>query len=102
MVKFADTLITCSLKNPQVRKVVEEVNTHHHTQKCDKQAKKCKYNFRRLPVVKTVITVPARIKYKDPEERENMKAKCKCVLNKVKDVLDDDESYNELLTDGRG
>ena len=97
LVKFADTLITCSLKNPQVRKVVEEVNTHHHTKKCQRQTQKCKYNFRKLPAVKTVISVPARIKFKDPDERAEMEQKCKIVLNKVKDVLDDDDSYNALL-----
>ena len=59
LIKFADTLISCSLKNPQIKKVVEEVNTHHHTKKCDKTVKKCKYNFRKLPAVKTVIAVPA-------------------------------------------
>ena len=97
MVKFADTLITCSLKNPQIRKAVEEVNSHHHTKKCDRQTKKCKYNFRKLPAVKTVIAVPARIKFKDPEERSKMQERSKAVLDKVKHVLDDDDLYNELL-----
>ena len=99
LVKFADALITCSLKNPQTRDVVEEVNTHHHTRKCDKQAKKCKYNFRKLPAVRTVIAVPARIKFKDPDERAKMQERCKSVLNKVKEVLDNDDSYNDLLND---
>ena len=41
--EFADLFITCSLKDPRTKKIVEEVQIHHHTRACRKYCPKCRF-----------------------------------------------------------
>ena len=101
LTKFADKFITCTLKDPTTKKIVEEVNIHHHTKTCRKCGRAecrsdCRFFFPRFPVDETLVSVPAKIKYKNEQEREEMLIKSKLVLKKVKDVLVDEEEMEKL------
>ena len=95
--RFADKFITCSLKDPSTRDIVQQVNIHHHTRACRKiDCQICRFLFPRFPTNETLISVPAKIKFKDEEEREKNVAKAKKALQKVKSILTDDEAMKEL------
>ena len=70
LIKFADTFVSCSKTSPKVRKIVEDVNIHHHTASCRKYDKPCRFNFPRFPAMKTVLSVPARVAFPDDDERK--------------------------------
>ena len=38
IVKFADSFISCSVKDPRTSDIVQSVNKHHHTKTCRKYA----------------------------------------------------------------
>ena len=99
--KFADKFITCTLKDPSTKKIVEEVNVHHHTRTCRRCGKSdcnsdCRFFFPRYPVDETLVSIPAHIKYKDEEQRSEMVDKSKLILKKVKDILTDEEEMKIL------
>ena len=61
VVKLADELITCHLPDDddEFRKVVREVQTHHHTMSCRKKDKiNCRYEYPRFPSKYTIIAKP--------------------------------------------
>ena len=99
LIDFTDWFVTCTLKDPSTRKIVLEVNQHKHfNQSCKKNGPKCKYNFPRFPCLKTIISIPSRIKYKGNEELEkNELEKSRTILKKVKAVLEDDDFMNEAM-----
>ena len=99
IIKFADKFITCTLKDPTTRDIVQEVNIHHHTRSCRKHnCPVCRFLFPRFPTNETLISVPAKIKFKDEIKRTEMLSKAKCTLQKVKDVLTDEDAMKELET----
>ena len=93
---FADKFITCSLKNPLVKKTVEEVNKHHHTRTCTKHGTSCRFYYPKFPSLRTILAIPLRLKYPDLEEREIMKEKVKLMLGRVKEVLENKEYMEEI------
>ena len=92
---YADMFISCSLKTPGGR-IASEVNRHHHTRTCRKRGTTCRFNFPRFPSFKTVLSIPVRIKFPDPEIRALILEKSKLVLSKIKQVLEDDEVMKDL------
>ena len=99
LTKFADKFITCTLKDPSTRDIVQEVNIHHHTRSCRKNnCPVCRFLFPRFPTNETLISVPAKIKFKDEIKRDEMLSKAKCSLQKVKDVLTDVDAMKEIET----
>ena len=85
LARFADKFITCSLKDPDTKDIVQEVNVHHHTRACRKyNTTNCRFHFPRFPVNETLVSVPARIKYPDESIRKEMINKAKCALKKLK------------------
>ena len=73
-----------------------EVNIQHHTRTCKKDGCPiCRFFFSRFPTNETLISVPAKIKYKETKKREEILAKSKCV-SRVKNILINDEDRKEL------
>ena len=60
VVKLIDKWISCSLDtgDPELDKLVSEVNVHRHTESCQKGKSKCRFNFPRLPSKQTLIAGP--------------------------------------------
>ena len=73
---LADDLISCQLmelpNDGNYRKVVSEVQKHHHTKSCRKYNGQCRYGFPKLPSRKTILAqpLPITIKASDNEEQK--------------------------------
>ena len=96
LIRFADTFVSCSKTSTEVKEIVQEVNIHHHTASCRRYDKPCRFNFPRFPVLKTMLSIPARIAYPDENERRNEMKKRKEILVSVKNVLEDSETMNSI------
>ena len=92
---FAEMFISSTVKSPGGR-IASEVNRHHHTKTCRKKGTNCRFHFPRFPSTKTILSIPARILYPDEQEREKNQMKIDKVLEKVKDVLENEESMQEI------
>ena len=87
--KFADRWTSVSLKNPRTKHLVELLNCHVCTRKgCHKYSEHCRFRFPRFPTLKTLIAMPAKIKYPDEEEREKAIAESKQIKEKVRNILE--------------
>ena len=76
LTNFVDHWISVSLKDPSTKQLAHDLNTHHCFKKsCLKTSEKCKYNFPRFPSLKSLIAIPAKIKY--PENIEKMEKSIK-------------------------
>ena len=73
MAKFADEFVTVSLMDPEIEEMVRLVNCHHHTKVCRKYGCKCRFKFPKFPSMKTIISIPARLKYKDLSPKDQHK-----------------------------
>ena len=95
LANFADAFSTCSL-NPDevganVAKIAAQVNCHHHTFTCRKFCIKCRFNFPKFPIWKTIIARP-RI-----EEKANID-KYTNTLNKVKTLIEVPEIIDDIMS----
>ena len=91
--------ISVSLKNPATKDIVQEVNVHHHTKKaCQKYNTKCRFQFPRFPVFKTIISSPSNIIYPDEKERRKKMKRYTQFLEGVKEVLEDVNIMSEVTT----
>ena len=88
---FIDKYCTCSLKDPRTREIVKTVNMHNHTKTCPKFSVECRFWFPRFPSLRTIISIPAEIKYSDPEMATKKLQEATELLKKVKQVLEDDD-----------
>ena len=104
---FIDKFCTCSLKNLSTRDIVKSVNMHNHTKSCRKQMiTECRFRFPRFPSLRTIISIPSEILYKDPERASKELHDANALLKQVKKVLEDDDQmaifskqyHNELET----
>ena len=95
--QFADLFITCSLKDPRTRKIVEEVQIHHHTKACRKYCPICRFFFPRFPSLNTIVSVPFHKLPGSREEQLEKLEKSKAVLKKVSNVLENEETMDELI-----
>ena len=71
---------------------------HHHTKTCRKYESTCRFYFPRLPTLRTIVSTPARILYKDldPEEKIEKIDSAKKIKRKVIEVLEDKEAMKEI------
>ena len=88
---FIDKFCTCSLKDLSTRDIVRSVNMHNHTKSCRKIMIECRFRFPRFPSLRTIIAIPAEIRYKDPEKASKALNQANALLKRVKDVLEDDD-----------
>ena len=94
---FADLLMSCSLKTPGGR-IASEVCRHHHTKTCHKYNTNCRFGFPRYVSPNTLLSVPAKILYPDIQEREKILDKVNQVLEKVKNILENEDAMKELCS----
>ena len=94
---FADLFITCSLKDPKTKKIVEEVQIHHHTHTCRKYCPKCRFYFPRFPSLKTIVSVPFQKLEGDREQQLDRLQKSNDTLKLVSKVLEDEDEMEELI-----
>ena len=87
LAKFADEFVTVSLMDPEIEELVRLVNIHHHTKACRKYGCKCRFKFPKFPTMKTIISIPARLKYKhlSSEDQHKKVEELQTILKKVKD-----------------
>ncbi len=90
--ELADRLISCQLPDdPNLRKTVEEVQTHHHTKSCQKFSLLCRYGYPKLPSPKTIIARPLP-KDMNKHEKEKLMKEATETLAKAKEILEDPKS----------
>ena len=104
LVKFVDTFVTVDLDDPDVKGIVNEVNTHHHTKACRKKGTTCRFNYPRLPSTETVIAKPyihmdvvdKKGEQASDEEKRRIFQKLNAKLEKIKEKLEDDDLMKVL------
>ena len=94
--KLADKYISCSLKNPRNVDIVRAVNTHNHTKTCRKYGRKCRFFFPRFPSLRTIVSEPVKHSESSSKFQKERLAESKKLLEKVKDVLENEELMNEI------
>ena len=94
--EFTDWAVTCSLKNPTTKDLVTKVNKHQHFDRsCRKRSSDCRYGFPRFPTVKTILSVPSRILYRDDDDkRKEEENNAESIKFKVKEVLNNSDLMN--------
>ncbi len=93
---FIDKHVTCDKYNPLSEEIANKVNVHRHSRSCHKKGTSCRFNFPRLPSLKTIISVPARILEKDEDKRKKLIMDSKTILNKVKKTLENEEIMKNI------
>ena len=95
---FVDRFITCTLKDPSTRRQALDLQQHKHfPQSCRKRGTNCRYGAPWFPAIRTIIQVPARLKFElGEDELENEKIKVRqeeaeAVQRAVKEVLEDED-----------
>ena len=98
LVAFSDRFVSCSLTNPDTKKIAEEVQLHRHTKCCRKRGSNCRFNYPRLPALKTILSIPMKLLFDEENEDDKRETSnlVKSVLDKVKDVLEDGDLMEEL------
>ena len=104
LVKFVDTFVTVNLDDQDVKGIVNEVNTHHHTKACRKKGTTCRFNYPRLPSTETVIAKPymhmdivnKKGEQASDEEKRRVFQKLNAKLEKIKEKLEDDDLMKVL------
>ena len=100
--KFADLFITCTLKDPNTKAIVEEVQMHHHTHSCRKyNCEKCRFYYPRFPSLRTLVSVPVHKNEGNLEVKAKRMDDAKALLKKVSMVLEDDARMDILNKIGK-
>ena len=96
---LVDSLITCELPehNPIVKKIVNEVQKHHHTKSCKKYNGSCRYGFPKLPCPETVLAEPFPSDMDENEKARKIK-RAHDVLEKAKLLLENLEDFDENMS----
>ena len=90
LAKFVDKFVTCSLKDENLSKIVQEVQKHSHRGNvekktgCFKKGPTCRFNFPRLPSERTIIATP--LKKEEGISEEAFTAKKKKLRKIIEDV----------------
>ena len=96
---FIDEFTTVSTNEntvgERVSRMVLEVNMHSHTKSCRKYDCPCRFYFPRFPTIRTIIAQP--IREVDDEEKKKRLKKYEEILAKVKDILNDAETVDEII-----
>ena len=89
MANFFEHWISVSLKDPSTRNLAKTLNCHHcFKRSCHKKSPKCRYFFPRFPSLKTIIAVPAKVRFPDEDLRIAEVQKCKALKLKVQNILE--------------
>ena len=79
----------------EVARIAQEVNKHHHTKTCRKHDTTCRFRYPRYPAPYTIIVKPCE---GDNQEEINAKlTKYSKVLNKVREVLEDEDQCKIIM-----
>ena len=90
MEAYIDKFVSCSLKDPETRDIVSDVQIHKHTKTCTSRGPDCRFYFPQYPSLRTIVSVPIRLVYPDDEEQiKELRDKINLVLGAVKRVLED-------------
>ena len=79
----------------RVSRIVLAVNIHSHTKSCRKYACPCRFFYPRFPCTRTIIAQPIQ-GVKDEEKKQRLK-RYEEVLDKVRDVLNDTDTIEEII-----
>ena len=100
VVNFVDFFSTVSLHpaivGPLVSEIAKVVNQHRHTKTCRKYQTVCRFKFPKLPSYKTIIARPPSKDMTD-QEKKSMEIEYEAVIKKVKEVLENKETVEEIL-----
>ena len=96
LAQYIDRFVSCSLKDPSTVHLVRSVNMHNHTKPCFKYCPTCRFRFPRFPCLKTIISIPSEVKYKDPHMASSELKKSQALLLKVKKILEDEKEMIRL------
>ena len=92
MEAYINKFVSVSLKNPETREIVLDVQIHKHTKTCLSRGPDCRFHFPLFPSLRTIISVPIRLIHPDDEEqRKELQDKVNLVLGSVKKVLENEE-----------
>ena len=80
-----------------VVEIVLSVNTHNHTKTCRKGHPKCRFRYPKFPIWVTILVKPYPPCEFDEEREKNLKYFAD-TLSKVKEVLEDEEIIDSLMT----
>ena len=75
--------------------IAQEVNKHHHTKTSRKHDASCRFGYLRFPSSITIKVEPC--KEKDQEKRKERLSYNRLILNKVKEVLEDEDSISNIM-----
>ena len=99
LARFIDEYTTVSIHGntvgKDVAKIAQEVNKHHHTKTCRKHDTSCRFGYPRFPSPHTIIVEPCNDE--NPDQRQKTLADHAKILSKVQDVLDNEETINEIM-----
>ena len=100
VINFIDEYTTVSLCEAEVGKevvrIAKEVNQHHHTKTCKKNSPKCRFRYPKFPIWKTILVKPYPSCEFDEERDNNLKYYGE-TLNKVKELLEDEEILQSIM-----
>ena len=100
VVNFIDQYTTVSLCEAEVGarvvKIVKEVNQHHHTKTCRKGYPRCRFRYPKYPIWKTILVKPYP-PCEFEEERDKTLKYYREILQKVRELLDDEELLNSIM-----
>lgn len=114
LIKFAEKFTTCTLNGSkatehldneedienqgrQIIQIVKQCQIHHHTKTCKKRDGNCRFNFPKFPMWKTILA--GGVSSQTPEDREESISKNHSTLQRVREVLEDKETMNIILSD---
>ena len=85
-------MVSCKIpeEDEKFKQVVEQVQTHHHTNSCRKYGTDCRYNFDRYPSRRTIIAGPLGDE-KDEKEKEAEYEKAIEILTSAKNVMKEND-----------
>ena len=100
VINFIDQYTTVSLCEAEVGRevvrIVREVNQHYHTKTCRKGSPKCRFRYPKFPIWRTILVKPYPPCEFDEERDKNLKY-YKEILDKVKEVLEDEELIKTIM-----
>ena len=98
--QLIDKISTCGLPgeaNPELDKIVREVQVHHHTKSCKKYSGvSCRFHYPHFPSDETLVARPLLDGDDEDGSKKALKAKAELILNKVRAALEGD--VDETLT----
>ena len=104
---YVDKFITCSMNadklsqkvsnGKKLMELAQEVQQHSHTRTCHKYDDSCRFHKPTFPIKKTTI-FQKEINPDDTQADKDVTKENPKLLNKVKELLDDKETINKIMT----